>query len=105
MDNERRTEEVLGSEPVDAGPEILAMRRLAKPTSVEIFRHFARAQNFNLFDQENAKFESWMAESAYSGGLKSNAIGMRHKQTGRVHGIVRAYIPGKWLTEGLAIDG
>ena len=86
MDNERRVEAVLGSEPVDAGPAIQAMWSLTKPMCNQIFRHFARVLNlnFDLFDKENAKFESWMADSAYSGGVKSNAIGMRHKKTGKV---------------------
>ena len=60
--------------------------------TIEIFEKYLSKidSDWSLFDLTDSEYSEWEEETKfYSGVLKCKCFGMRHKTTGKSHGIVR----------------
>ena len=70
--------------------------------SIVTFDKFWRLSNLNastpMFDFANSEYDEW-------GSISGVFTGMRHKMTGREHGIVRTQRPSGGILDGTYNDG
>ena len=93
---------MLETEPAGADQNAKSIWCKLKPLSIELFERYWRKvePNLPLFDVVNAEYQEWRSKAT-----NIRYFGMRHKVTGKEHGIVRIVVEDGWIKEESFLNG